>query len=48
MAKNYCPVSLRSVVSEVFIKLVNNKLVNHLEKFVWFQVLSINCRCNDS
>ena len=31
-AKNYCPVSLLSVVSEVFEKLVNNRRVNHLEK----------------
>ena len=31
-AKNYCPVSLLSVVSEVFEKLVNNRIVNHIEK----------------
>ena len=31
-AKNYCPVSLLSVVSKVFEKLVNNKIVDHLEK----------------
>ena len=31
-AKNYCPVSLLSVVSEVFEKLVNNWIVDHLEK----------------
>ena len=31
-AKNYCPVSLLSVVSKVFEKLVNNRIVNHLEK----------------
>ena len=30
-AKNYCPVSL-SVVSKVFEKLVNNTIVDHLEK----------------
>ena len=29
---NYCPVSLFSVVSKVFEKLVNNKIVDHLEK----------------
>ena len=40
--------SLLSVVSKVFEKLVNNRLVNHLEKcglFLisrWFQVFSIN------
>ena len=31
-AKNYRPVSLLSVVSEVFKKLVNNRIVDHLEK----------------
>ena len=31
-AKNYCPVSLLSVVSKVFRKLVNNNIVDHLEK----------------
>ena len=31
-AKTYCPVSLFSVVSKVFEKLVNNRIVDHLEK----------------
>ena len=31
-AKHYCPVSLLSVVSKVFKKLVNNRIVDHLEK----------------
>ena len=31
-AKNYCLVSLFSVVSKVFEKLVNNSIVDHLEK----------------
>ena len=31
-AKNYHPVSLLSVISKVFEKLVNNKIVDHLEK----------------
>ena len=31
-AKNYHPVSLLSVVSKVFEKLVNNRIVDHLEK----------------
>ena len=31
-AKNYYPVSLFSVVSKTFEKLVNNKFVDHLEK----------------
>ena len=39
-AKNYRPVSLLSVVSKVFEKLVNNKIVDHQEKcglFSYFQ-----------
>ena len=31
-AKNYCLVSLLSVVSKVFEKLVNNRIVDHQEK----------------
>ena len=31
-AKNYLPVSLLSVVSKVFERLVNNRIVDHLEK----------------
>ena len=31
-AKNYRPVSLLSVASKVFEKLVNNRVVDHLEK----------------
>ena len=31
-AKNCCPVSLLSAVSKVFEKLVNNRIVDHLEK----------------
>ena len=31
-AKNYRPVRLLSVVSKVYEKLVNNKIVDHLEK----------------
>ena len=31
-AKSYCPVSLLSVVSKVFEKLVNNRIIEHLEK----------------
>ena len=39
-AKNYHPVSLCSVVSKVFEKLINNRIVDHLEKcglFSYFQ-----------
>ena len=32
ITKNYCPVSLLFVVSKVFEKLVNNRIVDHLEK----------------
>ena len=32
IAKNYHPVSLLSVISKVFEKLVNNRIVDHLEK----------------
>ena len=32
-AKNYHPVSLLSVVSKVFEKLVNNRIVDQLEKY---------------
>ena len=31
-AQNYHPVSLLSVVSKIFEKLVNNRIVDHLEK----------------
>ena len=46
-AKNYCPVSLLSVVSKVFEKLVNNRIVGHLEKcglFSDFQYGFRSCR----
>ena len=33
-AKNYCSVSLLSVVSKVVEKLVNNRIVDHLENFL--------------
>ena len=35
-AKNYCPVSFLSLLSKVFEKLVNNRIVGHLEKFGLF------------
>ena len=46
-AKNYCPVSLLSVVSKVFEKIVNNRIVDHLEKcglFSDFQYGFRSCR----
>ena len=55
MAKNYHRVVLLSVVSKVFEKLVNNRLVDHLEKCCLFflissygfMVFSINGRSSD-
>ena len=35
-AKNYRPVSLFSVVSKVFEKFVNNRIVDHPEKYGLF------------
>ena len=35
-AKNYCPVSVLIGVSKVFEQLVNNRIVNHLEKCCLF------------
>ena len=35
-AKNYRPVSLLSVVSKVFQKLVNNRIIDDLEKCALF------------
>ena len=46
-AKNYRPASLFSVVSKVFEKLVNNRIVNSLEKggfFSEFQYAFRSCR----
>ena len=40
-AKNYLSVSLLSVVSKVFEKLVNNRIVDHLEKCGLFLILSM-------
>ena len=35
-AKNFCPVNLYSGTSKVFEKLVNNKIVEHLQKYSFF------------
>ena len=40
-AKNYRPVSLLSVVSKVFEKFVNNRIVDHLEKCSLFLISSM-------
>ena len=40
-AKNYCPVSLLSMVSKVLEKLVNNRILDYLEKFGLFLISSM-------
>ena len=48
MAKNYHPVSLLSVVSIVFGKLVNNRIIDHLEKCDLFPDLQYGFRFSRS
>ena len=40
-AKNYCPVSILSVVSKVSKKLLNNRIVDHLQKCAFFLISSM-------
>ena len=47
-AKNYRPVSLLSVVSKVFGKLVNNKIVDHVEKCGLFSDFQYGFRSSQS
>ena len=47
-AKNYHPVSLLSVVSKVFEKLANNRIVNHLEKCGIFSDFQYGFRSSQS
>ena len=47
-AKNYRPVSLLSVVSKVFEKLVNNRIVDHLEKCDLFSDFQYGFRSSQS
>ena len=47
-AKNYRPVSLLSVVSKIFEKLVNNRIVDHLEKFGLFSDFQYDFRSSRS
>ena len=47
-AKNYRPVSLLSVVSKVFEKLVNNRFVDHLEKYGLFSDFQYGLRSSRS
>ena len=48
LAKNYHPVSLLSVVSKVFEKLVNNRIVHHLEKCSLFSDFQYGFRSSRS
>ena len=47
-AKNYRPVNLLSVVSKVFEKLVNNRIVDHLKKCGLFFVFQYGFRSSRS
>ena len=47
-AKNYRPVSLLSVVSKVFEKLVNNRIIDHLEKCGLFSDFQYGFRSSQS
>ena len=47
-AKNYRPVNLLSVVKIVFEKLVNNRIVDHLEKCGLFSDFQYGFLCNQS
>ena len=46
--KNYCPVSLPSVVSQVFEKLVNNRIADHLENCGLFSDFQYSFRSSQS
>ena len=47
-SKNYCPVSLLSVVSKVFEKLLNNRIVDHQEKCSLFSDFQYGFRSSRS
>ena len=47
-AKNYHPLSLFSVVSKVFEKLANNRIVDHLEKRSFFSDFQYGLRSSRS
>ena len=46
--KNYCPVSLLSVASKVFEKLLNNRIVDHLDKCGLFSDFQYSFRSSPS
>ena len=47
-AKNYCPVSLLSMIIKVFEKLVNNRIVDQLEKYGLFSNFQYGFRSSQS
>ena len=47
-AKHYCPVSLLSVISKVFEKHLNNRLLDHVEKFGLFSDFQYSFRSSQS
>ena len=47
-ARNYHPISLLSVVSKVLEKLVNNRIVDHLEKCGLFSDVQYGSRSSQS
>ena len=47
-AENYCPVSLLSVVSKVFEKVISSRIVDHLEKCGPFSDLQYGFRSSQS
>ena len=47
-AKNYCPVSLLSMVSKVFVKVVNNRIVDNLVKCGLFSDFQYGFRSSQS
>ena len=46
--ESYCPVSLLSVLSKTFEKLVNNRIVDHLEKWDLFSDFQYGFRFSQS
>ena len=46
--KNYCPVSLLSVVSKILEKFVNNSLVDHCKKCILFSDFLYGSRSSQS
>ena len=47
-SKTYCPVSLPSMVSKVFEKLINNRTVEHVEKCSFFYDFHYGFRSSQS